>query len=107
MAQTTVNGLFVAASGHRFVMQSGTHRMATAATNVTMSVHMHRLVCAIVTPEQRSIAGLNTTAQIGNYIAYVSACELTIAGFSVPFRCQVSRLRAPAGLKFSYSFVGW
>jgi len=98
-------GLFVAPSGHRFVMQSGTNHFHTATT-VTLSVHMKRLVCAILTPEQARVAA-NTTSQIGAYLPYVSASQLTITGLPSPYRVIVSRLRGPQGLKFSYSFVGW
>lgn len=104
-AQTKVCGLFVAPSGHRFVMQSGTDHFHTATT-ITLTVQMRRLVCAILTPEQARAAA-NTTSQIGAYLPYVSASHLAIGGLPTPYRVIVSRLRAPAGLKFSYSFVGW
>jgi hypothetical protein len=105
MVQTKYNGLFVAPSGHRFVMQSGTHAFGNTLT-VTLTVQMKRLVCAIITPSQ--VIAQKHTSTVGSYLAFVSASQLTITGLPTPYRVVVSRLRKNmAALKFAYSLVGW
>lgn len=103
MAQTSVVGIAVAPSGHRLVVQAGTHAFTTSATVCTLSLKMRRVLGAMVNPNQA--LSLTKTAKQAAYIPYVSVTQFTTA--TLKTRAIVSRVTGSiTGLKFSYTLIG-
>lgn len=104
MAQTSLVGYAVGPSGHRLVVQGGTHAFTTSARKATLTLHMRRLLGAIVSPNQA--VSLTKTAKIASYIPYVSVTQFT-SNIDNKTRAYASRVTGSiSGLKFSYTLIG-
>lgn len=102
MAQTSVVGYTVSPSGHRMVVQAGTHAFTTSATLATLTVHMRKVVAALVHPNQA--VGSTFTSKVGAYIPFVSTTQYTAWNRG---SIKVSRTTGNiTGLKFSYTLIG-
>jgi hypothetical protein len=106
MAQTYHRGVLVAPSGHRLVVASGTHAFSTAATSVTLTVKMRKLVAAHASPNQ--VLSSTKTGMVGSWIPYISSTNLSATGISPYGKVIVKRKTGSiSALKFSYTFVGY
>jgi len=106
MAQTTYLGIMLAPSGHRLVTQHGIHAFAAAGTTITLTIRMKRLVAAQFSPNQ--VTSSTKTAMIGAYLPYVSAAQVSGGVYNTSRKLVVQRQGGGiAGLKFSYSLVGY
>lgn len=103
MAQTSYIGLMTAPSGHRLVMQSGTHAFTTSANEATLTLKMRRVLAAHVSPNQ-VVAGTKTSI-VAAYLPYVSSSQFTaIASRKLVVDRKTGNI---SGLKFSYSVIGY
>lgn len=103
MAQTSIVGYTVAPSGHRLVVQAGTHAFTTSANVATLKLHMRRVVCALANPNQ-AISGVSKTKKVNAYIPYYSSTQFTQ---NLKGKAYVSRVTGSiSGLKFSYTLIG-
>lgn len=106
MAQTSYLGLMVAPSGHRLVVQAGTHAFTTTGKAITLQTRgLRKIVSAVVHPNQAT-AGVKTN-QIACYIPYVASGDIGVE--NPDQKLIVSRLTGGviSGLTFSYNFVGY
>lgn len=105
MAQTSYIGFLVNPSGHRIVIQAGTHKFTAQTSKCTMTIKFRRLYAAHVRPSQKA-AGGGKTASMGAYLPYVSTTQFTQA-LGKP-RVTVDRKSGAtmSGLSFSYILIG-
>lgn len=107
MAQSTYLGYVAAPSGKRLVVQAGTHAFATAATSVTLTVNLRRLISSQFSPQQ--VVSSNKTAMMGVF-PYVTSTDMSapMAGTNVNYRLVVKRNSGGiSGFKFAYLLTGY
>jgi hypothetical protein len=105
MAQIERYGIIVNPTGHRLILEAGTHAFTSNAVDVTLTVKMRKLVAGHCRPGQAPANG-SKSAGLGGVYPYVSTTMFT--GITAG-RVVVSRLTAGGslGAKFSYTLIGY
>ena len=106
MTQTSYVAIMEAPSGHRLVLQAGTHKYTEKTEKVPLTSKFVSLVSGIASPGQQ-IAGVASPARRSMLMAYLPYFSSTMYTMQVARSITLSRKTGSmSGLFFSYLMVG-